>query len=708
MSELPAAGRTGPVVHAVTKRDRPGAGVLASRLAVPQPRRQLVDREPLLERLSTGTEGPLTLVFGPAGAGKTYLVASWVTSGRAPGPVAWVTLDGDAAAPGAFWAYVVRALQGCGVSLGEDLGLPGRAEEIDRSFLARLAAALGEQPEPTVLVLDEYDQVSSAVIDAGLDFVLRNAAPSLRLVVIGRRRPRLRLARYRVAGELTEIGPAELAFTPEETGELLRLHGVPLPAPDVEDLTERTGGWVTGLRLTALALQREAGPVGARPVPAAAGGDIADFLLSEVVDAQPAATRDLLLRTCLLDRFTVELADALTGRSDGGSVLDALARNGTFVRPVPGTTSWFEYHRLFAEALRGRLRLRRPELVPGLHRRASQWLAEHGCLTEAVAHAVAAGDWGLAAGEVVDKLAVTRLLVGLETQRFGTLFAGLPPSGPTPEADLVRAALALARFDVAACLPALDRATAGTPEVAGPRQVAFRLAIAAVRVIVSRLTADLPAAETAGAEARRLMAEVPPDRLAQHPELPALVLSSLGTMQLWGGGSRDAAEESLSAGLAAAVGPSTEQSRSNCLGQLAFVHYLRGRLRTASACAVEALELADRAGLPPEGRVPVGHLAAAAVAWEWNDLPAVCTNVELAASSVAARHDVSIAVTVALIRSRHHRARGDPAGALRVLDGVAVQRARLPHGSFVIPMLAIEESMALLDAGRADRVAPTL
>ncbi|MGZ4614838.1 MAG: LuxR C-terminal-related transcriptional regulator [Actinomycetes bacterium] len=675
--------------------------VLVSRLAAPQPAQQSVPRDRLLARLSAGVRTPLTLVHGPAGSGKTFLVATWVSSGLAPGPVAWVTLDDDADAPGPFWAYVLQALRGCGLSLGEDISSPARAEEMDQSFLARVAAALSECDRSVVLVLDDYDVVSSAAINAGLEFVLRNAAPHLRVVVLSRQLPRLRLARHRVAGELTDIGPAELAFTAGETSALLELYDVPLPGrAAVEDLTERTNGWVTGLRLSAMAMQRGTRLDAMWEQVAAGYGDIADFLLTEVVDQQPAETQDLLLRTCFLDRVNGEIADAMTGRRDGQCILLDLARTGTFVTALPGAPGWFRYHELFATAVQGRLLISDPDLVPELHRQASHWLADHGRLTESVAHAVAARDLDLAAAQVVDHLAVGHLLVGLETHRLGVLLADLPQSS-SPHVALVRAALAMGRYDASSCLDALDRAQAGARDVTGSQQIALQLGIDAVRVIVSRLTGDLAAAESAGDEARALMARVPPDRLAQHPELPALVLSSLGTLQLWGG-RLDEAEENLRAGLATAGGPFTEHAHINCLGQLALLHWLRGQLRRASECAMEALELVDRSGVAPGTRVPVGHLAAAAVAWEWNDLPAVRTHVEQAASSVAAQHDASLEVLVTLLRARYRMARGDCAEAVQLLQATAGPRARLAVGSFVIPMLVLDEAMALLSCGQVD------
>jgi LuxR family maltose regulon positive regulatory protein len=582
-----------------------------------------------------------------------------------------------------------------------------RAEAIDRSFLARVAAAISELGTPVVLVIDDHDQMPPGLVDKDLDFVLRSSAPCLRLVLIGRRQPSLRLARYRAAGDLTEIGPADLAFTSAETGELLEQHGVPLPVAAVDDLTASTDGWVTALRLSALALQHGTTPRDLNQLLAAGHGDIAEFLLAEVVDEQSPEAQDLLLRTCLLDRVNGDVADMLTGRSDGERTLQGLALGATFVRATPGAPTWYRYHELFARALQARLALRHPELIPELRRRASRWLADNGWLTEAVSHAVAAEDWRLAADVVVDRLAVGHLLVGLDAHRLATLFAALPADIATAPVAVVRAALALYRFDADACVGALDAAAAAMEDVPSQQRDAVRIAAAAVRVIVSRLTGDLATGEEAGAEARELMKRVPRDLLADHPELPALVLSSLGTLQLWSG-SLDAAQRSLQDGLSAAVGPGTEHARSNCLGQLAILHLARGRLRQAHSSALEALQLVDRAGLSTVTRVPIGHLAVAAIAWEWNDLPAVRMHVENAASSIAAAHDPSIAVLVGQIRARYQLANGNAAQAIQILEGIADARGRLSPACFALPSLVLDEAIARLAAGDPDRALVTL
>ncbi|UUU38618.1 hypothetical protein [Streptomyces sp. NBC_00162] len=63
-----------------------GDPMLTVRFAVPAVPKLLVSRPELLKRLTAGMGGPLTLVSGPAGAGKTVLAAHWAAKGLAPRP----------------------------------------------------------------------------------------------------------------------------------------------------------------------------------------------------------------------------------------------------------------------------------------------------------------------------------------------------------------------------------------------------------------------------------------------------------------------------------------------------------------------------------------------------------------------------------------------------------------------------------------------
>jgi len=210
----------------------------------------MVSRRRLLEQLVLSVHDPVTLVTGPAGSGKTDLVASWAATVTPRTRVVWVNVEEGDGRSEILWRYIVEGMQRTGSSV---LG-PESGTAADGSVLARLAAQLAGQAEPVFLVLDGVSSMIDGTWAADVDFVLRHADQTLRLILVGRSEPPLPLHRYRVAGRLNEIHGDDLAFTSAEAAELLAMHDVHLSDGALASLMQHTEGWAAGLRLFAMAL----------------------------------------------------------------------------------------------------------------------------------------------------------------------------------------------------------------------------------------------------------------------------------------------------------------------------------------------------------------------------------------------------------------------------------------------------------------------
>jgi LuxR family maltose regulon positive regulatory protein len=151
-------------------------------------------------RLHRGSAGQLTLVSAGPGSGKTLAVASWLAGGAFPGAVAWLTMDETHNDLRTFWADVLSALAIGGLAAGSVLELVPAGHFGDQEIM-RVRAGLAELPVPAVQVLDDFQQVGSSAVLQSLNSVIGHQPPNLRLVLITRADPVLRLQRLRVSGD---------------------------------------------------------------------------------------------------------------------------------------------------------------------------------------------------------------------------------------------------------------------------------------------------------------------------------------------------------------------------------------------------------------------------------------------------------------------------------------------------------------------------
>ncbi|MBL0170119.1 MAG: helix-turn-helix transcriptional regulator [Gemmatimonadaceae bacterium] len=370
--------------------------VLETKLYSPKWRPGLVSRTRLIERIRQGTDLQLTLVSAPAGFGKTTLLAEWLAQrSDSDAPVGWVSLDRSENEPALFWAYVIRALQKVWPGVGAEalVMLQSPLQAPTASVLTSLINEIIGIDRDFILILDDYHVIEAPAVHIGVTFLLDHLPPRMHVVIASRSEPMLPLARLRARGQVTELRAADLRFRPDEASAFLnQVMALDLSATDVSTLETRTEGWIAGLKLAALSLQNH-GDV--QQFVQAFSGDnryIADYLIQEVLRAQPLAIRRFLLETAILDRLTGPLCDAVTAEHGSQTLLEHLEKSNLFVVPLDDTLECYRYHHLFAEVLRAHSIREHADQVRLLHSRASTWFERNGSLADALHHAVAADD----------------------------------------------------------------------------------------------------------------------------------------------------------------------------------------------------------------------------------------------------------------------------------------------------------------------------
>ena len=574
------AGASGPIV-------------LGTKLHVPAARTKSVERLALLERLTLDSLPGLILVAAPPGWGKTTLLAAWCGSAGKQRSFAWLSLDRADNDPVRFWTYAIEALRTITTGVGEQalslLRAPGAG--VADAVLPALINDLEQQRRLLVLVLDDYHLVTNREIHDAMAFLVEHLPVRLRLVVATRADPPLPLPRLRARGELLEIRSDELRFSREEATAFLNdVLVLGLTAEDVDLLYQRTEGWAAGLYLAALSL-------GGRTnthafIEQFAGDDrhVVDYLVTEVLDRQPDELRTFLLRTSILERLSGALCDSVLDRDGSADTLEEFERSNLFLVPLDTRRQWYRYHHLFADLLRHELEQTEPELVPELHRRASAWLREHGSISEAVAHALAARD--LAAATDLIALHWNDYLNQGRLRTVADWLAELPETvvGADPRLCLAKAGVSLTlgrRDEVDPWLDAAEeRPVADDRPRFGASTVQAEAAI--YRAVHRYMICDFGTAAEAGRRAVEL------ERDERSP-WRAMALGALGRALFWVGELRES-EELLHQAAERSQPKSNNLSVIAALGYLATILVGRGEDEDAEALVRRALAMVDEHG----------------------------------------------------------------------------------------------------------------
>jgi LuxR family maltose regulon positive regulatory protein len=108
---------------------------------------------------------------------------------------------------------------------------------------------------------------------------------------------------------------------------------------------------------------------------------------------QSENVRNFLLQTSVLGRLSGPLCEAVTGQEGSGDLLETLERSNLFVVPLDNKRYWYRYHHLFGDVLRTHLMEEKPDQIPILHQRASEWYERNDSQTDAIYHAFASQDF---------------------------------------------------------------------------------------------------------------------------------------------------------------------------------------------------------------------------------------------------------------------------------------------------------------------------
>jgi LuxR family transcriptional regulator, maltose regulon positive regulatory protein len=480
--------------------------LVLTKIEPPRLRPGHVPRAELVDRLRHGLHRRLNLVAAPAGWGKTTLLAEWLSADDEVA-FAWLSLDENDNDPARFWSYVSAALRKAGVEIPPafDAAVSAPGTPVADVALPLLVNALVAAEREHVLVLDDYHLISDAEIHGGVRFLLTRLPVTSHLVICTRAEPPVDISRLRARGELGEILSDHLRFSDAEAAALLN-DGLELALGDDELhlLSARTEGWAAGLYLAGLSLRDRAEPRVGDGIEL--DRHLVDYLGDEVLSAQEPQVRQFLIETCVLDRFSATVCDAVRGDGTSKALLARIEQANLFLVPLDGRREWFRYHQVFREVLRSELEdTTSAEYRDELHARAGAWFAAAGDISVAVGHLLAAGQPQGAADLIAG--AWNEALQSGRSATVSRWLDALPAElvASDPRLCLARAWLALDSGEQLAAEHWADATAAtddGRPLLEGGASVASRVAM--LRATLAYRAGDLATAEQLGAHAVEL------------------------------------------------------------------------------------------------------------------------------------------------------------------------------------------------------------
>ena len=706
-----------PVATAPPGQD---ALLLAPKLRLPRPRLHaslVVARPHLLGRLDTGQEGKLTLLSAPAGYGKTTLVSQWVSahSDHQHRPsVAWISLDPGDNDPIRFWRYVMTACQAFQADGGQSApallhSLPqshlasSSPERLLRAFLNELATI----SHRSILVLEDYHVITEPEIHASLTFLLEHLPAMLHLIVMTRVDPPLPLTRLRARGDLCELRTEDLRFSPEETASFLQ-QAIPatLSPEDIRHLDSRLEGWVTGLRLVTLALQRrETVPEIEHFLATFSGshGHLLEFFVTEVLATQPEALQVFLLQTSVLDRLSASLCDAVLGQDESEQFLKAVEDANLFLQSLDGFGQWYRYHPLFAEAMRTEARQRfGEEALRSWYSRASVWYEQQRKLPDAVEMALHAREFARVATLIEQSLKPHYEYDRLNEYHTLRRWIGSLPEdvlGQHPRLCMQVVLLLLFSWGGHAdCRPStlaqierlLHKAECTWQAEVNHQALGELLA---VRALISGEQGDLAQASLFAREALACLPE-------SESQWRGCCFRIIGTEEMLAGWARSSRERLQEAWAFFQVAGNRQGGRATLLA-LAEACILQGELRQAAELYRAVLATAGE-DLFDTGKAQLGL---AQLSYEWNALEEAWQQAQEALDLGTCLMDEALQVQASLILARIEDARGQTAAAQQRLHALLAQ---LPGGASPhLPQLMrhIHAGQARLALGAGDLAA---
>ena len=321
-------------------------------------------RKRLFTLLDDARKRPVIWICAPPGAGKTTLVASYLTNRKLP--CLWYQIDEGDGDIASFFHYMAIAAKHAAPRFRKPLpnltpeyllGLPTFTRNYFRELYSRINPSVspltkggikrGVSKSGFVIVLDNYqDAPANSPLHETIQTGLFEIPDGINVIIISRVEPPSAFAGLRANNRMNIIGWNELYLSTEETSGIvqLKLHKR-LSKEVIQELHNKTDGWAAGLVLMLERIRIE--DIAKVSVHGFKTQAMFDYFASEIFQKLDEASQKILLQTAFLPIMTGRLAGQLTGSHQADVLLSELNRRNYFTIKKPLPDPVYQYHPLF-------------------------------------------------------------------------------------------------------------------------------------------------------------------------------------------------------------------------------------------------------------------------------------------------------------------------------------------------------------------------
>jgi len=284
-------------------------------------KKQFLKRKRINDRLARVYDYPLTIVEAPMGYGKTTAVREFLETKKIK-PI-WITFQPDNGSVDYKWKKVCDEISKWNQIVGETLkrlGFPVDVPQMDQvlSVLSNM-----NTDESLVMVLDDYHLTEYEPLDRLIELIVTERIEDFHLVIITRNTGNLNSVELVAKGFCNLITQEVLKFTETEVRNYCVMMMETISEKDMQKINDYAGGWITLTYMLLLGLEKG--------IPVGMNMTIDELISLTLFDVYDETTRVFLIKLSIMDSFTAEQAQFITGESLTADILRKIKKENSFI-----------------------------------------------------------------------------------------------------------------------------------------------------------------------------------------------------------------------------------------------------------------------------------------------------------------------------------------------------------------------------------------